>query len=177
VPVLREEVQAGVRMLEGAMSDPTQEPDPNIQKALDDLHDSTQRMMGRDPDCRRECARLTSQLAERDAQIATLTQERNAAVEGRAEEFKRVMLFEQQRDEARHRHAASAALSMETMQQLTEQRDAALAREQTLREALESIVDDLKARWDMNAPSTNEGIRGNVQHAERVLRDPGAKTP
>jgi hypothetical protein len=35
--------------------------------------------------------------------------------------------------------------------------------------ALKAMVDDLEARWDMSAPSTNPGIRHNVEQAKAAI--------
>lgn len=35
--------------------------------------------------------------------------------------------------------------------------------------ALVNIVEDLEARWDMNDPTTNPGIRDNVARAKEVI--------
>lgn len=35
--------------------------------------------------------------------------------------------------------------------------------------ALKGLVDDLKARWDMNHPSTNPGIRHHVEQADAAI--------
>ena len=36
--------------------------------------------------------------------------------------------------------------------------------------SLEAIVDDMEARWDMDDPSTNPGIRDNVKRAHAAIR-------
>lgn len=36
-------------------------------------------------------------------------------------------------------------------------------------EVLQSIVEDLEARWDMTDPSTNPGIVENVSQAKKVI--------
>lgn len=41
--------------------------------------------------------------------------------------------------------------------------------EASLLKALKDIVDDLEARWDMRDPSTNPGIKDNVERAKAII--------
>jgi hypothetical protein len=99
------------------------------------------------------------------AEVAQLRQELDRAMAGISRHFEQRVQAELRVDRSEdYAQRAADGLAQERLA-----REASEAQVQALREALQEMTEDLEARWDMNDPRTNPGIRHNVERARSLL--------